>query len=250
MQELDQLRALANPELAERIAARHKSGRQTLGLTPAQIEATVTAWRDSLDLDARVALARQLWESNIHEARIAAPRLLVQARIQDDETVWTALTDWAAAMDGVDITDAVMAATSRRIVAHPERMEDMLNWAQSSNPWLRRGALMATLPWAKMNNPKPEDVDIRERVLDWMLHLADDSNGAVRQAIETWLRDLAKRAPERVAEWRQTRGADVTGAVALQQDTAQPETTEPQADIQNDIEPVDQQDPSKPDQDL
>ena len=60
MQELDQLRALANPELAERNAARHKTGRQTLGLTPAQIETAVAGWRDNLDIDGRVALARVL----------------------------------------------------------------------------------------------------------------------------------------------------------------------------------------------
>lgn len=239
MQELDQLRALANPELAERIAARHKSGRETLGLTPAQIEAAVAGWREGLDLDGRVALARQLWDSNIHEARFAAARLLVQARINPDDGVWDTITEWAPQMDGPEITDAVMVAGSKRLVAHPERMEDMLEWAQSSNPWLRRAALMGTLPWAKMNNPKPEDMDIRERVLDWALHLADDSNGAVRQAIETWLRDLAKRAPERVEEWRKTRAADVAGALPLQA-----EATPDDADAE---EP---QDTSGSDQDL
>jgi 3-methyladenine DNA glycosylase AlkD len=244
MQELDQLRALANPELAERIAARHKSGRETLGLTPAQIESTVATWREGLDLDGRVAVARHLWDSNIHEARLAAPRLLVQARIPDDDAVWAAIVDWSAKMDGPDITDAVTTAASRRVVAHPERMDVMLDWAQSSNPWLRRAALMTTLPWAKMNNPKPEDVDIRERVLDWALHLADDSNGAVRQAIETWLRDLAKRAPERVAEWRKDRAADVAGASALRPDAAAaPEAEKPVTDIAPEA-------PSDPDQDL
>ncbi|WP_378944415.1 DNA alkylation repair protein [Paracoccus sp. R86501] len=212
MQELDQLRALANPELAERIAARHKTGRPTLGLTPAQIETAVTGWRDDLDVDGRVALARDLWDSNIHEARLAAARLLVQARIRPDDAVWDLICEWAPQLDAPEVTDAVMVAGSKRLVADPARMEEMLDWAQSSNPFQRRAVLMGTLPWAKMNNPKPADLEIRERVLEWAAHLADDSNGAVRQAIETWLRDLAKRAPERVAEWRKDREQVVAAA--------------------------------------
>ena len=214
MQELDQLRALANPELAERNAARHKTGRQTLGLTPAQIETAVAGWRDNLDIDGRVTLARALWDSDIHEARLAAARLLVQARIRPDDAVWDTIREWAPGMDGPEIADAVMVAGAKRLVADPARIEDMLDWAQSPNPFMRRAALMGTLPWAKMNNPKPADLEIRERVLEWAAHLADDSNGAVRQAIETWLRDLAKRAPERVADWRKDREQVVAARAA------------------------------------
>lgn len=240
MQELDQLRALANPELAERNAARHKTGRQTLGLTPAQIETAVAGWRDNLDIDGRVALARALWDSDIHEARLAAARLLVQARIRPDDAVWDTIREWAPGMDGPEIADAVMVAGAKRLVADPARIEEMLDWAQSPNPFMRRAALMGTLPWAKMNNPKPADLEIRERVLDWAAHLADDGNGAVRQAVDTWLRDLAKRAPERVAEWRKDREAAIAQAQAQVQaqksddadapDTAGPAETDPASD--------------------
>ncbi len=85
MQELDRLRALADPERAARASARHKSGRETLGVTPAQIEALATEWRGERDLEARIALAEALWDSDVHEARLAAARLLVQARMQPDD---------------------------------------------------------------------------------------------------------------------------------------------------------------------
>lgn len=233
MQELDQLRALANPELAERIAARHKTGRPTLGLTPAQIETAVTGWREVRDIDGRVALARDLWDSDIHEARLAAARLLVQARIRPDDAVWDLIREWGPQLDAPEITDAVMVAGGKRLTADPARMEEMLEWAQSSNPFQRRAALMGTLPWAKMNNPKPADLEIRERVLEWASHLADDSNGAVRQAVETWLRDLAKRAPERVAEWRKEREQVVAARAAEPVEDAASDTASDAADDQD-----------------
>lgn len=202
MQELDRLRAMADPERAARDAARHKTGRETLGLAPADIEALAREWREGHDLDGRVALARALWDSDIHDARLLAARLLVQARMRPDDGAWQAILDWAPQIDGVEIGDAVMSAASRRLVADPARIEAAEDWAGNGSPWLRRGALMATLPWAKMNNPKPADLAIRDRVLDWAAELTHDRHGAVRQAVQTWLRDLGRRDPDRVAAWQ------------------------------------------------
>ncbi|WP_410217907.1 DNA alkylation repair protein [Paracoccus sp. (in: a-proteobacteria)] len=207
MQELDQLRALGDPQHAERVAARHKSGRETLGITPARLEEVVSGWRETLDAESRVALARGLWDSNIHEARIAAARLLVQARMRPDEEAWTLIRDWTPQIDGTDIGDAIAAAASRRLASDPARLDQIAEWLNSPNPWQRRGLLMATLPWAKMNHPKMADVQIRERVLDWALALSSDRHGAVRQAVETWLRDLTKHDAERVAAWHEARAA-------------------------------------------
>ena len=216
MQELDRLRAMADPERAARASARHKSGRETLGLTPAQIEALAAEWRGERDLEARIALAEALWDSDVHEARLAAARLLVQARMQPDDAAWALILAWAPGIDGAEIADAVMSAASRRLLADPSRLDQAMTWAGSRNPWLRRGALMATLPWAKMNNPKSGDLAIREAVLEVALRLSRDRNGAVRQAVATWTRDLAKRDPARIAAWQ-----EASDAMAVQAGTAE-----------------------------
>lgn len=205
MQDLDRLRDLADADRAARHAARHKTGRETLGVSPAAIEALVAEWRGTLDLEARLDLARRLWESDVHEARLAAARLLVQARIRPDDAAWQAILDWAPQIDGVEIGDAVMSAAARRLVARPGRVEELAPWAASRNPWLRRGLLTATAPWAKMNNPKPEDLQIRERILEQALDLAGDRHGAVRQAVEGWLRDLTRHDADRAQAWRAAR---------------------------------------------
>lgn len=212
MQELDRLRADADPLRAARMAARHKRSRETLGLTPAQIEALAAEWRRDLDPLARVALARALWDTDIHEARLTAARLLVQARMRPDDTAWAAMLDWAPQIDGAEIGDGVMSAVSRRLVADPARLDQIAPWATSRNPWLRRGCLMATLPWAKLAHPKPDDLAIRDRVLDIALRLSVDRNGAVRQAVQTWLRDLAKHDTDRADAWHDAQATMVADA--------------------------------------
>ncbi len=207
MQELDRLRSLADPERAARASARHKRSRETLGVTPAALEEVVAEWRAERDLDARIELADALWDSDVHEARLAAARLLVQARMRPDDAAWAAIMDWAPQIDGAEIDDAVMTAAARRVVADPTRLDQITPWARSRNPWLRRGVMLATLPWAKMNNPKPEDLEIRELVLELMLRLASDRHGGVRQAAGQWLRNLEKHDPARVDAWHATHDA-------------------------------------------
>ncbi|WP_265501693.1 DNA alkylation repair protein [Paracoccus beibuensis] len=207
MQELDRLRAEADPDRAARTAARHKSGRETLGVPPARIEALASQWRAALDIDGRVTLAQALWDSDVHEARLLAARLLVQARMHPDDAAWQVILDWAPQIDGAEIGDAVMAAASRRLAALPDRLDQVEAWVQDANPWLRRSVLVGTGPWARMNNLKPADHAVRERVLAWALDLSQDRNGAVRQAVDAWLRDLDKHDPARAAAWRADRDA-------------------------------------------
>lgn len=246
MQELDRLRDLADPERAARASARHKSGRETLGVTPGQIEALATEWRGERDLAARITLAHALWDSNVHEARLTAARLLVQARMQPDDDAWAAILDWAPQIDGAEINDAVMSAAARRVVADPTRMDQIAVWARSRNPWLRRGLLLATLPWAKLNNPKPDDLAIRESVLDMMLRLGSDRHGAVRQAVETWLRDLAKRDPARVAAWHEAHDAMATPEPESESDDDTPEDHAPDGHADQDMPELGQPDEGQP----
>ncbi|MBF5078190.1 hypothetical protein F1642_02965 [Paracoccus sp. NBH48] len=161
MQELDRLRDLADPERAARASARHKRDRETLGITPAALEEVVAEWRAERDLDARIALAEALWTSDIHEARLAAARLLVQARMRPDDAAWAAIMDWAPQIDGAEIDDAVMtaAAPSRGRRSDPPGSDHGMG--RQPEPVAAPGVMLATLPWAKMNNPKPEDLEIR-----------------------------------------------------------------------------------------
>ena len=94
------LRAGRDPAKAD-----HKAPRVCLGLALPGVEALIGGWRRE-PVAARVALARGLWDSDIHEARIAAAKLLTQARIPEHEPlVWAEVLRWAGGFDAWAIAD-------------------------------------------------------------------------------------------------------------------------------------------------
>ena len=108
------LEALGSPEKAAESAAYHKVDHRYLGVSVPQITDLATAWRANLTLEDRVALASGLWDSDIHEAKVAAAKLLTQARIADDDSVWQLIASWVPTFDAWAIADHACAAGARR----------------------------------------------------------------------------------------------------------------------------------------
>lgn len=205
---LDQMRALENPEKAAEMKAYHKAERVYLGLGVPQVDDLVTEWRAACTLDQRIALAAGLWDSNIHEACIAATKLLTQARIRPDDTsVWQLIAGWVEGFDTWALADHACSAGSRRLVADPARLDQVEGWTTHPNMWTRRAALVMTLPWARLANPKPADIAVRQRVLGWAALYADDRDWFIQKAIGWWLRDLSRHDPEMVRDWVAAHGA-------------------------------------------
>jgi 3-methyladenine DNA glycosylase AlkD len=195
------LRALADPAKAARLAAYHKTARPVLGVAVPQIEALVKDWRADCTLDERVALAASLWDSDIHEARLAAAKLLTQARIRPDAAVWELIAGWAEGFDGWALADHASAAGSRRLVADPARLDRVEGWLAHPNMWTRRATLVMTLPWARLPHPKPAELAVRRRVLDWCARHAGDRDWFMQKAVGWWLRDLSRHDPQAVRDW-------------------------------------------------
>ena len=82
---LADLQALADPAKSAEAAAYHKADRPYLGIKVPQIDDLADQWRAECSLEDRIQLAADLWQTNIHEARIAAAKLLTQARSRRDE---------------------------------------------------------------------------------------------------------------------------------------------------------------------
>jgi 3-methyladenine DNA glycosylase AlkD len=191
------LRAAGDADRAVTSAAYHKADRPYLGVPVPVITDLAKRWRDGLDLPGRVALAGGLWQSNIHEARVAAAKLLTQARIKDDAAVWRLVASWVPEFDAWAIADHACDAGERRLIADPSRIDEVEGWTKADSIWTRRAALVITLPWTKQNFPKPEDLAIRDRVLGWAADMADDRAWFIQKAIAWWLRDLSKHDPDR-----------------------------------------------------
>ena len=204
---LSQLHALADPAKAAEMAAYHKAPRTYLGITVPQIDDLADTWRAESTLDDRLMLAADLWRTDIHEARVAAAKLLTQARIRPDDAAWALIQTWVPDFDGWSLADHTCIAGQKRILMDPARIADVEPWTLSPQMWTRRAALVITLPYAKMNNPKPADLAIREQVLDWAAGYADDRDWFIQKAVAWWLRDLSKHDAARTEAFLDTHGA-------------------------------------------
>lgn len=206
---LDQLKAHVEPGRAEGAHAYHKADRLYLGVTNPVLNDLTKAWRQALDVEARVALARELWETDIFEARLAAAKLLTQARIRPDVAVWDLIQSWVPDFDSWAIADHACMAGQRRLMSEPARIADVERWTGSDHLWTRRAALVITLPWTKQTHPKPADLAIRERVLGWAAGYVPDQQWFIQKAIAWWLRDLSKHDPARVRAFLAEHGAQM-----------------------------------------
>ncbi|THH38938.1 DNA alkylation repair protein [Aliishimia ponticola] len=190
---LAQIAEHADPQRAEGARAYHKADRPYLGVPNPVLNDLTRAWRADLDADGRVSLARDLWQTNIYEARIAAAKLLTTARIRpDDSAAWALIASWTPDFDSWAIADHACMAGQKRLQEDPLRVDQVAEWTRSEHMWTRRAALVITLPWAKQNFPKPQDLEIRDRVLGWAASYVPDRDWFIQKAIAWWVRDLSK----------------------------------------------------------
>jgi 3-methyladenine DNA glycosylase AlkD len=205
-QAINELCALAQPGRERDMAAYHRVDRPYLGVANPNINDTVKGWRQDMTIDQRVALAGGLWDSNIFEARLAAAKLLTQARVNPDADVWALIASWVPQIDSWAIGDHAAMAGQRRLAAHPERLDDVETWTRSDHMWTRRAALVFTLPWTKQNHPKPAEIADRERILGWAAGYVDDPDWFIQKSIAWWIRDLSKHDQPRAREFLETYG--------------------------------------------
>ncbi len=204
---LEQLKAQADPDRAEGMRQYHKVDRAYLGLSNPQIDALCKTWRAQMDTEARVALSAALWRTDIYEARLAAAKLLTQARIRpDDSAAWDLIASWPPDFDSWAIADHACMAGQKRLVADPSRLDTVAQWVTSDHMWTRRAALVITLPWTKQNHPKPAESKARDRILGWAATLVPDHQWFIQKAIGWWLRELSKHDADRTTAFIDTHG--------------------------------------------
>jgi len=194
---MDALSALAEPGRAEGMANYHKAKRTYLGIPNPSINVLTMQWRRTLTVDARVSLASDLWQTDIYEARLAAAKVLTQARIRPDDAAWQLIKSWTSDFDSWAIADHACMAGQKRLVADPARLHEVEAWITSEHMWTRRAALVITLPWTKQNHPKPAEIAARDRILGWAATYVNDHTWFVQKAVAWWLRDLSRHDPDR-----------------------------------------------------
>lgn len=204
---LDQMRAKGDADKATDMARYHKVDRPYLGVANPVLNDFAKAWRRELSVDQRVDLARDLWATNIHEARVVAAKLLTQARIRPDDGVWDLICSWVPDFDAWAVADHACMAGQKRLVADPTRLDVVETWTTSDHMWTRRAAMVMTLPWTKQNHPKPADLEHRDRILGWAAAYVTDPEWFMQKAVAWWLRELSKHDAPRVEAFLAQHGA-------------------------------------------
>lgn len=201
------LEAQGDPAKAEDMARYHKAQRRYLGVGNPVLNDLAKELRTQIAPDARLPLASDLWQSDIHEARVLAAKLLTQARIKPDDTAtWQLIVSWVPDFDAWAIADHVAVAGSKRLVADHARLDEVERWVDSDFMWTRRAALVFTLPFTKSRHPKPDEIAARDRVLGWAVQIAESREWFLQKAVAWWLRELSKHDPDRVRAWLDTHG--------------------------------------------
>lgn len=195
---LDQIKAHADAERAAGMAAHHKMSRVYIGVSNPILNDLTKTWRQELDVASRVKLSGLLWKTDIYEARLAATKLLLQARMRPDDAAWDMIQSWLPDFDHSEIADHACLAGQKRLIADTTRLDDVESWITSDHMWTRRAALVITLPWTKQNFPKPNELECRDRVLGWIATLAPDHNSFIQKVIAGWLSELSKHDAPRV----------------------------------------------------
>ena len=203
---LGALKTKVEPGRAEGQKAYHKQTREVLGVSNPSINALTGDWRRALSVQERVTLADGLWRTDVFEARLAASKLFDQARIRPDDAVWALIRTWVPQFDSWALADDVCKSGRKRLQADPARLDDVEPWTRSGHMWTRRAALVITLPWTKQNHPKPQDLEIRDRVLGWAAAYVPDHDWFIQKAIAWWLRELSKHDAPRVVAFLDKHG--------------------------------------------
>lgn len=225
------LEARADAEKAAQMAAYHKVDRRYFGVANPVLDEMARDWRRALPLDARLALAAALWDSDIHEGRVAAAKLLTQARIKDDQPVWDLIASWVPSFDAWAVADHACMAGAKRLVADPTRLDTVENWTTSEHMWSRRAALVITLPYTKLRHPKPDELAIRERILGWAATYVDSPEWFLQKALAWWLRELSKKDPERTRAFLDQHGKTMAGFARREASKYLPRLPEPDPEV-------------------
>lgn len=171
------LKSLSNPKSVEGMARYGISPHNTLGVSVPNLRKLARqAGKDH-------ALAQQLWNSGIHEARVIA------SMIDDPKLVTTEqMESWVKDFDSWDVCDQVCMNLFARTALS---FDKAFKWSASQQEFVKRAgfALIACLAW---NNKEAKD-DHLAAFLPVIEREAGDDRNYVKKAVNWALRQIGKR---------------------------------------------------------
>lgn len=138
--------------------------------------------KESVD---RHALAQELWETGVHDARAVAylvddPKLVTAAQMES----------WASDFDNWAITDGTCGHLfCRSPLAYAKAFE----WSGRDEEFVKRAGIVL-MAWLAVHDKKADDEKIAD-FLPMLEELSDDERNFVKKAVNWSLRQIGKRSP-------------------------------------------------------
>ena len=174
---LRELKSLADPDAARGMARFGITGGTVYGISVTRLRAL--ARRIGRDH----ALARRLWASGVHEARILA------SLVDDPALVTEAQTEaWVRDFDSWDVCDQVCGNLFDKT---PFAYRKALAWSRRREEFIRRAGF-ALMAWLAFHDKAATDARLR-RFLPAIIRAATDERNYVKKAVNWALRQIGKR---------------------------------------------------------
>jgi 3-methyladenine DNA glycosylase AlkD len=214
------LRETATPERAVQEKRYLKSDLEHLGATvPAIRKITIGATRD-LDHDQTLALVTELWESNIHELRMAAVETLIHnVKLLASSDLPVAEHLIRDSLSWVYVDALALKVVGGLVVRDPSLATTLDKWITDENFWIRRTAILALLPAFRTGGG---DLDRLSAYGDLVL---TEKEFFIRKALGWALREVVKTNPAWVIDWVTPRIPQISGVTIREATRNLPEPT-------------------------
>ena len=189
---LRELQQLRNAERAIADQHYHKSSREHWGVSVPECDKLTRTLSKGFANSELLLIAKVLWETDLFDLMVCAAKILTLPRLSPSPALWNMILHFLKRVDGWALEDHLAHAAWKCVLANECLLDEIEEWTNHSNFWMRRAALVYTLPFAKPgHNP--------EKMLRWASGYARDPEWFIQKAIGWWLRVLGKHNPERVS---------------------------------------------------
>ena len=189
----------------------------TLPKTRKLVAGQVAEFKRRQDLTGAIKFSKVLWQTGVHEPRTAAIMLIEHCESFYDDRVWALGQSWLGELDNWALCDGVAPGliapfVQTAVQKHKSRRREVLRWTRDTNPWIRRGALLASILSTRIDREW-------EFVLNVAVRLREDPEYFVQKGLGWMLRECAHHNPREVIEFIQThrsvmRRSTVTNAIS------------------------------------
>ena len=189
---LNELKKLGTSERAAWDKAYHKSSREHWGVPAPMRHRCVRAYALDRSEEELLRLAKDLWATGLFDPMVSVGKILALPKVRPTKALWNLIVHCLQKVDGWALEDDLAHAAWKCILADKSLLDEVEGWTNHPNFWMRRAALVYTLPFAKPGRDP-------ERMLKWASGYANDSEWFIQKAIGWWLRVLGSHDPERVS---------------------------------------------------